>query len=85
MVAVVVHAIGFRLDAEKDSLRCVAGRRDCHFSALGLVGQRQCDGLSAVGNAVGDILGVHFPCKRASSRDVGGNDGICDRAVFEIP
>lgn len=61
MVAVVVNAIGFRLDAESDGLLGIAGRRDCHLSALGFVGQRQCDGLSAVGNAVGDILGVHFP------------------------
>lgn len=56
MVAVVVNAIGFRLDAESDGLRCVVGRRDCHIAAPSLVGQRQCDGLSAVGNSVGDTL-----------------------------
>ena len=56
MVAVVVHAIGFRLDAESDGLRGIAGRRDCHLAAPSLVGQRQCDGLSAVGNSVGDTL-----------------------------
>ena len=85
MVAVVVHAIGFRLDAESDGLRCVVGRRDCHIAAPSLVGQRQRDGLSAVGNAVGYALGVNCPSECASGRDVGGNDGICDRAVFEIP
>ena len=85
MVAVVVHAIGFRLDAERDGLRRVVGKRNCHLAAPSLVGQRQRDCLTAVGNAVGYALGVNCPSERTSGRDVGGNDGISHRAAREVP